>query len=120
MPQNQPKSLNEAKALELINNQYYITSFGDEIEVFNNWRRSGYPALEVPIPVTGGTVVNAAGKTVQVTAEPGAMCRTIPRRLQYPTDESGKNNANYTEAVNRSGNLSNGDKWDSRVWWDVQ
>lgn len=109
---------NEADALKLINNQYYIVSFGDEIEVFNNWRRSGYPELQVPIPVTGGSVVNANGQSVTVTMEPGSMCRTIPRRLQYPTDEVGKNATNYKEAVGRSANLTNGDKWDSRVWWD--
>lgn len=104
---------NESKALELINTQYYIISFGDEVEVFNNWRRSGYPELEVPLPIKGGTVGNLV-----VTADPLAMCTSIPRRLQYPTAEIGSNSTNYQAAVSRSGNLSNGDKWDSRVWWD--
>lgn len=94
---------NAATALEQINTQYYINSFGDEYEVFSNWRRSGYPTL-VP----------------NCQAAKDALCATnggsIPRRFRYPTSESQVNSTNYNAAVSR---LSGGDRMDSRVWWDV-
>jgi hypothetical protein len=95
---------NASKALEQINTQYYINCFCDEYETFANWRRSGYPALKAP--------ANAA-----LYGECATSGGTIPRRFRYPTDESQVNSTNYDAAVK---NLSNGDKFDSRMWWDVQ
>lgn len=93
-----------SKALEQINTQYYITSFGDEYEVFSNWRRSGFPKL-----------------TPNVNAAKDGQCATnggsIPRRFRYPVSEGQVNSAHYDEAVSR---LSGGDRMDSRVWWDVE
>lgn len=91
----------ERRALELINTQYYITTFCDEYETFANWRRSGYPLLEAvdkgyPNCVTGGT---------------------IPRRFTYPSEESHVNEANYRRAVER---LRDGDRMTSRLWWDTE
>jgi hypothetical protein len=91
-----------SKALEQINTQYYINTFGDPHEVFANWRRSGYPVL-----------------TPAVMAKEDGQCATdgsIPRRFCYPSSESQVNSSNYKEAVSR---LSNGDTFTSRVWWDV-
>lgn len=94
----------DSKALEQINTQYYINSFGDEYEVYANWRRSGYPVLKPA-----------------VMAKEDPLCATkddlynIPRRFTYPTSESQVNSANYKEAVSR---LSNGDSFTSRMWWD--
>lgn len=91
----------ESRALEMINTQYYITTFCDEYETFANWRRSGYPVLT---PVDKGypnSVTNG----------------TIPRRFTYPSAESQNNSTNYNEAVQR---LNDGDRMTSRVWWDVQ
>lgn len=93
-----------AKALEQINTQYYITTFGDPHEVFANWRRSGFPALT--------PAVKAAGYAQSGTYEDGG---SIPRRFIYPTSEGQINKANYDEAVSR---LDRGDKFYSRVWWD--
>ena len=83
----------------MINTQYWATTgilwnFG---EAWINWKRSGYPEL---------TPVNFPGNF---------SSGTIPRRQPYPTGESTSNRPNYTAAV---GNLSNGDTWISRVWWD--
>ncbi len=95
---------NTAKALEQINTQYYITTFGDPHEVFANWRRSGYPVL-----------------TPNVMAQKDGQCATandgysIPRRFRYPTKEAQVNKTNYDEAVSR---LNHGDEFYSRVWWD--
>ncbi len=95
---------NASKALEQINTQYYINSFGDEYEVFSNWRRSGYPVL----------IPNAqAAKDGQCATNGGS----IPRRFRYPTSESQVNTANYDAA---SARMTGGDRMDSRVWWDKQ
>ena len=85
------------RALEQINDQYWVAGFMDENECFANWRRSGYPLLipvRYPANVTDGT---------------------IPRRFTYPQSEASTNTANYNAAVGR---LANGDKMTSRVWWD--
>ena len=91
-----------AKALQQINEQYYIATFGDPHEVFANWRRSGYPVL-TPAPMA---------------ALDGA-CATdgsIPRRFRYPSTESQVNKTNYDAAVARQG----GDTFSTRVWWDKE
>lgn len=91
-----------AKALQQINEQYYIATFGDPHEVFTNWRRSGYPVL-TPAPMA---------------ALDGA-CATdgsIPRRFRYPSTESQVNKTNYDAAVARQG----GDTFSTRVWWDKE
>lgn len=88
---------NAGNALQQINNQYWVASFMDENESFANWRRSSYPTLtpvNYPGNVTGGT---------------------IPRRFTYPQGEASTNSSNYSAAV---GDLNNGDKMTSRVWWD--
>jgi hypothetical protein len=99
-----PLSSDPETALEQINTQYYITSFCDEYEAFANWRRSDYPKL----------------KPVKNSDYPGINAHSIdaiPRRFTYPLEESQSNSANYMEAVKR---LSNGDRMNSRVWWDTE
>lgn len=93
---------NSATALEQINTQYYITTFGDPHEVFSNWRRSGYPVLQVaPMAALDGQSASVG----------------IPRRFRYPTKEAQVNATNYDEAVGR---MAGGDRFDSRVWWDAK
>ncbi len=87
-----------ANGIEQANTQYYISTFMDGYEAWNNWKASGFPVL-TPVPAYPG---NATGGT-------------IPRRLTYPTTEPGVNPANYSAAVL---DLDNGDKLTSRVWWD--
>lgn len=86
-------------SLKMINTQYWATTgilqnFG---EAWINWKRSGYPVL---------TPVNYAGNF---------SGGTIPRRQPYPTGEPTSNPQNYAAGVS---GLSNGDKWNSNVWWD--
>lgn len=94
---------NSATALEQINTQYYICTFGDPHEVFANWRRSGYPVL-----------------TPAAMAPLDGLCATengaIPRRFRYPSEESQVNEANYNAAVQNQG----GDTFSTRVWWDKE
>ncbi|HTD94432.1 MAG TPA: SusD/RagB family nutrient-binding outer membrane lipoprotein [Chitinophagaceae bacterium] len=82
--------------LQAINTQYWIASLLDGRESFSNWRRSGYPVL---------TAVNYSGNYT------GGK---IPRRLQYPSGETGVNKTNYDAAVARQG----ADNFVTRVWWD--
>lgn len=95
---------NQAKALEQINTQYWITCFCDEYETFANWRRSGYPAL---------TPTQKADNPYPECATDGS----IPRRFKYPSTESQVNMDHYNDAVSR---MSKGDSYMSRVWWDKE
>jgi hypothetical protein len=88
---------------EMIGNQMYLTFWRNTIEVFNNWRRTGYPVLSpinYPNNVTGGV---------------------IPRRVPYfgfGTTNTGvqQNLENYQAAVARQGP----DNYLTRVWWDKE
>ncbi len=93
----------QAKALEQINTQYWITCFCDEYETFANWRRTGYPVLKY--------------MNESATPVPGVATRVIPRRFTYPTNETQVNGEHYQEAVDK---LSKGDTFHSRVWWDKE
>lgn len=88
-----------ANALQQINEQYWATTglVMNFSEAWTNWRRSGYPAL---------TPVNYVGNFSN---------GMIPRREPYPSNEPTLNTNNYRTAVS---NLSGGDTWTSRVWWD--
>lgn len=93
-----------SNAYEQINTQYWINCFCDEYETFANWRRSGYPELTPawdPANPYGNSDTNG----------------TIPRRFRYPSTESQVNSTNYQDAVSR---LSDGDRFTSRMWWDVE
>lgn len=86
-------------SLKMINEQYWASTgvMMNFNEAWNNWKRSGYPAL-TPVVYTG----NFSG---------GA----IPRRQIYPTEEATANGANYQTGV---ASLAGGDVWTARVWWD--
>ena len=81
----------------MINEQYWVATFGNGLESFSNWRRSGHPVL-VPIAdaatLTGGE---------------------IPRRFVYPGSEKLNNPANVEAATAQQG----GDALTTRIWWDV-
>lgn len=87
--------------LQQISEQKWISMFGDDYEVYANWRRTGYPVLSpvnYPGNVTGGKMF---------------------RRLSIPISENLTNQANYLEALKRQGfSESTGDNLLTRVWWD--
>ena len=89
-------------ALKQINTQYWITCFCDEYETFSNWRRSGYPELVYP--------------NLYLNPVPGVN-HNLSRRFTYPDTESQINTANYEAAIS---NLSKGNSFESRVWWDAE
>lgn len=86
-------------SLKQINTEYWILegTLFDFSEAWSNWRRSGYPVL-TPVNYTGNFTNG-----------------TIPRRQAYPISEPSQNPTNYNAAV---GNLTGGDTYAGRVWWD--
>jgi len=85
----------DAKALELINTQYWIECITNGAEGFANWRRSGYPVLQPNMynnNLNGGFV----------------------RRMAYPNAEEAQNPVNYRAAVASMG----GDGLTQRIFWD--
>jgi hypothetical protein len=85
------------KALQMINEQYWVATFGNANETFANWRRSGYPVL---VPANLADVYTGG---------------EIPRRLNYPGSELLNNPVNVQEAIDRQG----GDLLTTRMWWDA-
>ena len=86
-----------ANALEMIGDQYWIAAFPNAIEGWQNWKRTGYPAL------------------VPVNSPKGVTGGVIPRRLPYTNAEKLNNTANVEAASSQQG----GDLLTTRMWWDV-
>ena len=84
--------------MEQIHTQFWVSLFMNNIEVYANWRRTGYPKL-TPTNYPG----NATGGS-------------IPRRLPYPQSEASLNTDNYNAAVKAQGP----DLFTTRIWWDKQ
>ena len=85
-------------ALEQINTQYWIASFQNGSEAWANFRRSGFPALELnPYPSPDPSVIG-----------------DFIHRLVYPAREKTVNTANYDAAVARMG----ADNLAARIFWD--
>lgn len=76
-----------------IGEQNWIALYGQGVEAWTEWRRTGIPALS--------PVLNAA-------------IPSIPKRYFYPTYSINLNRDNYLEAT---ATLSNGDELTSPVWW---
>ncbi|MFY0714621.1 SusD/RagB family nutrient-binding outer membrane lipoprotein [Seonamhaeicola sp. NFXS20] len=87
-----------SEALKMINEQYWVATFGNGLETFSNWKRSGYPELvaaDVAETLTGGE---------------------IPRRFVYPSSEELNNPENVALAAEQQG----GDELLTRMWWDTK
>lgn len=86
-----------------INTQKWVSLFGDDYEVFANWRRTNYPTL-MPVNYPG----NMTG---------GKMFR----RFYIPLNENLTNRSNYLEALERQGfSEFTADNLTTRVWWDAE
>ncbi|MDF2190642.1 SusD/RagB family nutrient-binding outer membrane lipoprotein [Paraflavitalea sp. CAU 1676] len=81
---------------EQVHNQVWVGLFPDAQEAWNNYRRTGYPAL-VPNNYPG----NATGGK-------------LPRRFIYPVAEQTLNPKSYSDAITKQG----ADDLVTRVWWD--
>jgi hypothetical protein len=92
-----PVSYNDANALNLINTQYWIASFGNGSESWANFRRSGFPALSP-------------------NKYPGRQIKgNFVRRFVYPLLEQSANAANYNAAV---ASIGGPDDLETPVFWD--
>jgi hypothetical protein len=91
--------LEAGKELELINTQYWMSSYLIGHEAWANFRRSGYPDVD-PNPYPGSDLKN----------------EDFIRRLTYPDSELTVNKENVDLATSRMGP----DILDTRVWWDVK
>ncbi|MEO9804267.1 MAG: SusD/RagB family nutrient-binding outer membrane lipoprotein [Reichenbachiella sp.] len=85
---------NAGTALEQIATQKWIALYGQSIEAWTEWRRTGFPDIPVALNDQNGGV--------------------IPRRLMYGSVEATTNAANVTVASERQG----GAELSNRVWWD--
>lgn len=84
-----------ATGLRQIGVQKWIALFGQGVEGWSEWRRTGYPNL-TPVPEA-----RTAGKI-------------IARRLPYPASEESFNDANLQAAIAAQGGATMVD----RLWWD--
>ena len=87
----------QEEKLEVLGNEYWVTTFMNGYESYANWRRCGYPKL---------TPTHYAGNESN---------GQIPRRLPYDIDEYTINKANVEQAVQQQG----ADNLNTRIWWDV-
>jgi len=85
-------STTPATALEQIALEKYISLFSQGVESWNEWRRTGVPALT---PAVDGVISQ------------------IPSRYNYPTTEGSVNKANYDAAVASQGP----DLLTTPIWW---
>lgn len=87
-------ALNNGNPLENIITQKWIANMINGYEGWVEYRRTGFPQL----------------KTISASLNDGL----IPVRMPYPAEEEALNNANYTEAANKT----NGNNINVPVWWD--
>ncbi len=92
-----------ARALEQINEQYWVSSFMIWGEAWCNFRRSGYPQLNA---------INYPGEDPSVDQDNAGG---FIHRLSYPNREKSVNPAGVGDAITR---LGGSDKLGLRVFWD--
>jgi hypothetical protein len=88
---------NPATALQQINTQYWVANFNNGYEAWNNFRRTGFPALQ---PNTFNSNLNGG----------------FIRRFSYPIAEQINNTANYQAGVAA---LGGPDFLTTRIFWDI-
>lgn len=93
-------SFTSERALQQINEQYWVSSFRSWSEAWANFRRSNYPELKpVNFPSQDPSIVGAGG---------------FIKRLVYPLRETSVNSVNVQEAIDRMGGNSLG----TSIFWD--
>ncbi|MFH5832644.1 SusD/RagB family nutrient-binding outer membrane lipoprotein [Halalkalibaculum sp. DA384] len=83
-----------ANALQQIGEQKWIALYGQGLEAWNDWKRTGFPDLEPSIANDNDD--------------------QIPVRMEYPFSAQITNQQNYDEAISRQGENS----INTHVWWD--
>ncbi|WPR75794.1 SusD/RagB family nutrient-binding outer membrane lipoprotein [Algoriphagus sp. NG3] len=82
---------------ESIMTQKWIALFGQGVEAWNEYRRTGYPVMPAPNP---SAVFSNEG--------------VLPTRIEYPTSEYSLNKANLDEGVSK---LGGSDNMRTPLWW---
>jgi hypothetical protein len=95
--QNEDHQWNAVNGLQLIAEEKWITLFDQGLEAWSEYRR-----LDFPVLVPG----------------PSAVLTEVPKRVYYPSDESGRNQTNWAAAKSAQGITSDSDLL-TKVWWDV-
>jgi hypothetical protein len=103
----------KAAALGQINYEYWISCFMDEYEAWCNWRRTDQKQYQTTL----NGITGQGYPSLYPTHYPGNVTNsTIPRRLNYPTDQQVQDAAAYRAALARMGGS---DLLTNRMWWDV-
>ena len=99
--------------LEQISVQRWVSMWGDEMEVWFNWKRVKYPVFNY---------ANYTNLDGTVTSYPGNMTGgKMYRRFSIPIVEKDLNPVNYEEAIRRQGFADERlDLLLGRVWWDTE
>lgn len=82
---------------ESIMTQKWIALFGQGVEAWNEYRRTGYPVMPAPNP---NSVFSNDG--------------ILPTRIEYPTSEYSLNKANLDDGVSK---LGGSDNMRTPLWW---
>jgi len=86
-------------AYKKITTQEWVTHYPAGLRGWSIWRRTGYPAL---------------------SPAPGAIIKTIPRRVSYGTNEYSTNPDNVQAAAKQYSVNGDDDSGLGRIWWDKQ
>ncbi len=94
LTKNALKTGDAAASLTQVLEQKWIALFGQGVEAWTEYRRTGIPALVVPkVNYNGGM---------------------IPTRLPYPSSEENLNNANFATALTQMGGANT---MQTKLWW---
>lgn len=83
------------RGMELVSTQKWIAMFGEAIESWTNFRRTGFPDLPIALNDQNNGV--------------------FPKRFPYPSVEQTTNGTNVNTATERQGGAELGDP----LWWDI-
>ena len=99
--------------LEQISVQRWVSMWGDEMEVWFNWKRVKYPVFNY---------ANWKNPDGSITSYPGNLTGgRMYRRFSLPITEKTLNPVNYEEAIKRQGFADERlDMLLGRVWWDTE
>ena len=90
----------QEEKLEVLGNEYWVTTFMNGYESYANWRRTGYPKLF--------KVQSNTGKVIDTDI--------MIRRLPFSTDAATADPALYATLTEKLGGADNGA---TRLWWDT-
>jgi hypothetical protein len=79
----------EDAKLEIIEREYWIASFGNGIEPYNNYRRTGFPELQEPIIPAGPFPRSFRYPQTEVTVNPNIQQQQLTDRVFWDNNPAG-------------------------------